>query len=92
MGGYKFRRQFVLDPYILDFYCPKKRLGIEVDGSGHLMAKRQKLDERRRLFLKKKGIRVIRVGNQEINTNLSGVLDFIETHLAMKPLTPAPLP
>ena len=34
-GGYKFRRQHVLGPYILDFYCPELHLAIEVDGSPH---------------------------------------------------------
>jgi very-short-patch-repair endonuclease len=71
-----FRRQFSVGPYILDFYCHKKRLAIEVDGSQHLQQK--EYDDFRTQSLKSVNIRVVLFWNREVLMNIEGVLTHIE--------------
>ena len=73
-GGYKFRRQHSVGNYILDFYCPKKRLAIELDGSQHFTDDGLEYDEARNDFLVSVGIKVVRYSNREVFDNLNGVL------------------
>jgi len=86
--GYKFRRQHSFGKYIADFYCPKLRLVIEIDGSQHL--EQEKYDTGRTNFFESYGLQVLRFWNSEINTNLEGVmaaiLEFCEK------TTPPPTP
>jgi very-short-patch-repair endonuclease len=72
LGGYKFRRQTSVGPYIADFYCPLKRLIIELDGSQHL--ENEKYDRERDSFLQSQGCIVLRFWNNEVDTNLNGVI------------------
>jgi very-short-patch-repair endonuclease len=65
-GGFKFRRQFPVPPYVLDFYCRELRLGIEIDGGQHSEPAQVAVDGRRTEFLEKRGIRVARFWNNEI--------------------------
>jgi very-short-patch-repair endonuclease len=84
----KFRRQYAFGPYVLDFYCPAKRLAIEVDGSGHLSYQGQVDDGQRTEYLEKRGIRVIRFTNTDVLTELSAVLDIVlgaATHPSPQP-------
>ena len=60
-GGYKFRRQHPAGPFVLDFYCASSRLAIEVDGQAHDMSDRIKRDQRRLLWLRKRGIATTRI-------------------------------
>lgn len=76
-GNYKFIRQFGIGPYILDFYCPARRLGVELDGSQHAEPEQQLYDEERTAYLKHLNIKVIRFWNNEVNANLEGVLERI---------------
>ena len=71
-GGLKFRRQQGIGPYVLDFYCPERRLCVEVDGSAHDY--RYDYDEQRTLFLAQQGIRVVRFRNEQVFTCLNGVV------------------
>jgi very-short-patch-repair endonuclease len=64
IGGFKFRRQHPVDPYVVDFYCEEKRLGIELDGVQHDGAEARCRDERRSEYLRSQGIRVLRFGNE----------------------------
>ena len=75
LNGLKFRRQYPVGNYILDFYCPEKKLAIEVDGGQHMVNKQQ--DQTRTLALEKRGIKVIRFTNDEVLTNIESVLDVI---------------
>ena len=77
--GYKFRRQHSIGGYIIDFYCPKKKLAIEIDGSQHFTNK--EYDEVRSKYLEGISIKVLRFTNIEINTNISGVIDKITNEL-----------
>jgi len=66
------RRQQGIGPYVLDFYCPERRLCVEVDGSAHDY--RYDYDEQRTLFLAQQGIRVVRFRNEQVFTCLNGVV------------------
>ncbi len=82
--GHKFKRQYSVGPYVLDFYCPIKKLAIEIDGSQHLENK--EYDSERSDYLDAFNIKVIRFWNNEINTNMQGVLYKIVFELGENPL------
>jgi very-short-patch-repair endonuclease len=63
LDGRKFRRQHSVGPYILDFYCPSEKLAVELDGEGHFMLPGVSHDAKRRRYLERYGIRVIRFEN-----------------------------
>ena len=71
-GGWKFRRQQGIGPYVLDFYSPELRLCVELDGSSHDY--RFEYDEQRTAFLGKQGIRVIRFRNEQVWTSIEGIV------------------
>jgi len=73
MMGYKFFCQYGIGSYILDFYCPSVRLGIELDGSQHI-DELKIYDERRSRFLKNFNISVLRFWDNDVLQNTEGVL------------------
>ena len=73
----RFLRQKVIDQYIVDFYCHDARLVIELDGSQHYDPKKQHLDKLRTEAIEKRGLRVIRIPNNEIHCNFVGVCEYI---------------
>jgi very-short-patch-repair endonuclease len=77
LGGYKFRRQHPIGNYIVDFYCPKRKLAIELDGGQHDYPKQVDYDENRTTFLVRKGIKVLRYWDNEVLINTEGILDDI---------------
>lgn len=77
LGGFKFRRQHSVGNYILDFYCPDKRIAIELDGARHFTPEGRKKDNKRDLNLKAQNISVLRFENKLIFENQSMVLDAI---------------
>lgn len=77
--GFKFKRQYAVGGYLLDFYCPRKMLCIEIDGSQHIENK--EYDAQRTKFLNKFGIKVLRFWNNEINTSLDSVIQKIGIEL-----------
>lgn len=76
--GCKFRRQHSIGNYIVDFYCPEKKLIIEIDGAQHKRPKDTKYDARRTAYFGNLGLKVLRFWNNEINSNLEGVILKIE--------------
>lgn len=76
IGGFKFFRQYSVGLCVLDFYCPKKRIAIEIDGGQHA-EETKRYDDKRTDFLNKRGIRVIRFWNNEVLSNLEGVVGRI---------------
>ena len=78
LGGWKFRRQHGVGPYVIDFYCPRAKLAIELDGIAHDCEPAQQHDEKRDRFLNDVGIRVLRFLNEDVMENLEGVLAVIE--------------
>ncbi len=75
LDAYKFFRQYSVGPYILDFYCPLLRLAIELDGAHHNDAK--EYDKERDFFLDSKGIQTVRFWNNEVLSDMDGVLKKI---------------
>ena len=74
----RFHRQYVIGNYIVDFYCHKAKLVIELDGSQHFEKNGQKMDAQRDAFLQQQGLTVIRIPNNEIKENFSGVCEYID--------------
>lgn len=74
VGGYKFRRQFSVGLYILDFYCPALKLAIEIDGPSHDSEDAQEYDAIRQRAIEALGIRFLRFTNADIYGRLEGVL------------------
>jgi very-short-patch-repair endonuclease len=75
--GYKFRRQQGIGQYVVDFYCPDKKVAIEIDGVTHWTEQEQKRDRARQDYIEALGIRVLRFTNNNIYTNKDGVLNMI---------------
>jgi very-short-patch-repair endonuclease len=75
LEGLKFRRQFPVGQFIADFCCPQRRLIIELDGGQH--AEQLSADEWRSKLLGERGYRVPRFWNDEVLTNMDGVLEQI---------------
>jgi len=99
LGNFKFRRQYPYPPYILDFYCDKLRLALELDGYVHAYPDQDKKDKDRQDFIESKGITVIRYPNTYIKEELDEVLEDILTKckelqdkqkIPSKPRTPSP--
>ncbi len=72
-----FRRQHPIGPYVLDFYCAKANLAIEIDGISHDMGERPQHDERRDAWLKKHGVTVMRIPAAELNRSIDEAADAI---------------
>jgi adenine-specific DNA-methyltransferase len=75
LGGFKFRRQTPLPPYIADFYCAECRLVIELDGDSH--AESEAYDTRRTKRLERDGLYIIRFTNVDVQSHLEAVLKEI---------------
>ena len=74
----RFQRQKAIGEYIVDFYCAKARLVIELDGSGHYEEQQMKKDKIRTDKLKKMNLSIIRICNLEITQNFNGVCEYID--------------
>ena len=72
--GRKFRRQHSIGNFILDFYCPAEKLGIELDGSVHFCRNGIFRDHEKFQFLKSQGIKVIRFENKYVHDDINFVL------------------
>jgi very-short-patch-repair endonuclease len=79
--GLKFRRQYSVGPFVVDFYCPDRKLAVEVDGGGHFERDAVIRDRRRQKFIEKYGIGFLRVTNLDVRRNLDGVLSAIREKL-----------
>ena len=88
MGGWKFRRQHPIRPFIVDFLCVERKLIIEVDGGQH--ASKVQEDASRAGYLRNKGYRILRFWNNQVLKETDAVLDAILT--ALEDDTPSPRP
>ena len=79
LEGHRFVRQYVIDDAIVDFASPNAKLAIELDGGQH--DEQRERDEQRTRRLNRAGYRVVRFWNNEIATNIEGVLDTIRQSL-----------
>ena len=83
--GDKFRRQHLIDDFIVDFVCLSENLVIEVDGGYHNDPTQKEYDQQRTLYLNEKGFRVIRFTNEEVLGNTEAVLTKIKDILVNTP-------
>ena len=83
LAGYKFHRQFVISPSIVDVVCLERRLVVEVDGAQH--AERAEKDRHRDRRLADEGFRVLRFSNREVLTEVKLVAETIERALTRPP-------
>jgi very-short-patch-repair endonuclease len=81
LDGYKFRRQHPIDKFIVDFYCHKKKLVVELDGGIHNHEEIKEYDVARSDELEMFDIKVIRFTNEEVYKNLDDVLRRIKQEL-----------
>ncbi|OHE57422.1 MAG: hypothetical protein A2Z47_10310 [Thermodesulfovibrio sp. RBG_19FT_COMBO_42_12] len=81
LKGVQIYRQRIIDDYIVDFYCPKADLIIEIDGSQHYTDEGINKDKIRDNFLKIQGFKVLRFSDKEVFENLKGVVEKIYENL-----------
>jgi very-short-patch-repair endonuclease len=73
----QFYRQKIIGGYIVDFYCPKSKIVIEVDGGQHYSTEGKKSDGRRDNYMRKAGIMVLRFSDRDVLSNLDVVMERI---------------
>ena len=77
--GYKFRRQYSVGPYVIDFYCPALKLAVEIHGDSHFLADADTQDKQRQDYIESFGIQFLRFTNEQVYRNLDDVLETIAT-------------
>lgn len=85
--GLKFRRQHPIGKYIVDFVCLERTLIIELDGGQHDLPGEIRKDKERTSWLEKEGYAVLRFWNNDVLTNMDGVLEVIRERL-LRSLSP----
>ena len=75
--GAKFRRQYSVDCYVIDFYAPSCKLAVEIDGDSHFSPQGVEHDRERTAHLARFGIEVIRFTNAEVRENIEAVIQAI---------------
>lgn len=76
--GFKFLRQYPIEPYIVDFICREKKIIIEIDGGQHNQPDDIEYDIERTNFLNSRGYKVIRFWNNDIDNNIDGVYKILQ--------------
>ncbi len=77
MHGERFLRQYSVDQYVLDFYCPRIKLAIEVDGDSHFVSSAKEYDKERQEHIEAYEIQFLRFTNIDVCENLGGVCQAI---------------
>ncbi len=77
LDGLKFRRQYGINNYTVDFYCPELKLAVEIDGGVHGYNSRIVYDKQRQNDIGALGIKVLRYTNNDVIKNINGVLQDI---------------
>jgi very-short-patch-repair endonuclease len=75
--GVRFRRQHPMGPYVLDFYCAKAKLAVEIDGYSHAMGDRGERDDRRDAWLATQGVRTLRIPASEVLKDPDAIADSL---------------
>jgi very-short-patch-repair endonuclease len=75
--GLRFRRQYSVGPYVLDFYCPELKLAVEIDGSTHVGDDAERRDRARQSHIEQYDIRFLRFADNDVLKAVDGVLDYI---------------
>ena len=74
----RFRRQFIIGNYIVDFYCHGAKLAVELDGSQHCEAEQEAYDSKRTAYLESLGVRVLRFSNLDVMRRFRNVCEEID--------------
>ena len=82
MLGYDFHRQKSIDEYVVDFFCPRLLLVIEIDGASH--EGKHGEDSRRQKKIERYGVSFLRFSDNEVRQNLNGVLECIHEWIAAR--------
>ena len=77
LGGWRFRRQHPVGPFIADFACTRAKLIVEIDGATHSSEQERAYDAERTQYLEARGWSVLRVRNSDVYDNLTGVMNTI---------------
>ena len=83
--GFKFRRQHPIGCFVVDFYCPEKKLIVEVDGGIHDSLSQRAADEEREEWLSILGLQMVRIPNDLVLTDVRAALDIIAATLFRLP-------
>jgi len=75
--GCKFRRQYSVGSFVIDFLSVEIKLGIELDGDSHFQPGAPEYDQKRQQFIESFGIMIVRILNTDIYDNLDGVLEML---------------
>lgn len=75
--GEKFTRQYSIGNYVVDFYCPKKRIAVELDGSQHNDDEKKMYDEERTEYINQFGVTLLRFWNGDVLKDIETVLEVI---------------
>lgn len=82
--GLRFRRQHAIGRFVLDFYCPKARLAVEIDGIAHDMGDQPEFDMKRDAVLADAGIETLRIAAIDVLRDAGGVADRIVRYALAK--------
>ena len=74
----RFRRQYVIGNYIVDFYCHKAKLVVELDGSQHCSPEEVEYDQRRTVYLESQGLQVLRFSNLDVMRQFHSVCEAVD--------------
>jgi len=77
----RFLRQYSVDNYVIDFYCPKLKLTIEIDGDVHEISEQKQYDIDRQQYLENFGINFLRITNEELLGNPNKAFEKIEIEI-----------
>ncbi len=88
LGGFKFRRQHPIPPYVADFYCDELKLVIELDGSQH----GEEIDSTRTHALERQGLLLLRFWDNQVLEEIEAVLEAILDFARGRTLSPTPPP
>lgn len=77
LKGFQVYRQRIIGSYIVDFYCPKAKLVIELDGGQHFTEHGLKKDAERDFWIRSQGLKVLRFSDKEVFSNVDGIIERI---------------
>jgi very-short-patch-repair endonuclease len=92
IDGLGFRRQMPIRNYIVDFVCLSAKLIVELDGESHDFEERQKADQSRDAFFASEGFQVLRFTNEQVMSNLEGVIEVVRQTAKARTRGATPLP
>ncbi len=78
MLGYKFKRQYSVDHFVIDFYCPELKLAVEVDGESHNNPEQKEYDVQRQKYLEEFNIKFVRIKDEDLFGNPNQAFMIIE--------------